>query len=289
MSSSTPRRRLGTLSRHLAAADLPDINVPKSTYDYARMAEEAGSHIVSKAIDGGEGRPLFPDPAEDWGTVTRGSPPGHLLDPEDLPAAGLTAATWFCEVAADPLLDPPHVRAPAWIESPLKLDLATLESFGNRFGTVKIMKAMQCLNVDSPLGQGVWEGVRLADVLRQCGRIEHCRRIYYWGWHANDPKQVFRSSISYTEAFEPVPGEPPVFLAYKLNGKPLPLVRGGPVRMIVPFGHGFKSVKFLQHSNNLPFPHGVPQPTLRFPPSPIPTFILTPQYIACPLHTPQSV
>jgi DMSO/TMAO reductase YedYZ molybdopterin-dependent catalytic subunit len=59
--------------------------------------------------------------------------------------------------------------------------------------------------------------------------------------------QVFRSSVSYTEAFEAVPGEPPVFLAYLLNGKPLPLVRGGPVRMVVGWGHGYKSVKFLQH------------------------------------------
>jgi hypothetical protein len=44
-----------------------------------------------------------------------------------------------------------------------------------------------------------------------------------------------------------VPGEPPVILAFKLNGQPLPLVRGGPVRMIVPHGYGYKSVKFLQH------------------------------------------
>jgi hypothetical protein len=35
-------------------------------------------------------------------------------------------------------------------------------------------------------------------------------------------------------------------VAYRLNGQPIPLLRGGPVRMIVPWAHGFKSIKWLQ-------------------------------------------
>jgi hypothetical protein len=46
---------------------------------------------------------------------------------------------------------------------------------------------------------------------------------------------------------ETPPGELPAFLAYQLNGEPIPPVRGGPVRMLVPWAHGFKSVKWLQH------------------------------------------
>jgi DMSO/TMAO reductase YedYZ molybdopterin-dependent catalytic subunit len=42
------------------------------------------------------------------------------------------------------------------------------------------------------------------------------------------------------------PGELPPFVAYKLNGGPIPLERGGPVRMVVPWAHGFKSIKWLQ-------------------------------------------
>jgi hypothetical protein len=37
-----------------------------------------------------------------------------------------------------------------------------------------------------------------------------------------------------------------VFVAYRLNGQPISLLRGGPVRMIVPWAHGFKSIKWLQ-------------------------------------------
>ena len=105
---------------------------------------------------------------------------------------------------------------------------------------------MQCLNISEPLGQGLWEGVPLRDVLRLCGRLENVRRIYYRGFHNNDPKQIFQSSVSYTQAMETPPGELPVFLAYRLNGEPLSLQRGGPVRMIVPWAHGFKSIKWLR-------------------------------------------
>src|SRR6201995_1952799 len=45
---------------------------------------------------------------------------------------------------------------------------------------------------------------------------------------------------------ETPPGELPAFIAYHLNGEPLSLKRGGPVRMVIPWAHGFKSIKWLQ-------------------------------------------
>jgi hypothetical protein len=248
---SFAERRLAVLAHHVrpvvVAADAPDVGVPGEVYARDRMMGEAVQHIMRSMTPEGANRPFLSDPIKDWATVTRGDPPGHLLPNDERAAAGLTEATWFLDVEADDFVEPPHVRAPAAIEKLLQLDLATLKELGERHGTIKVMKAMQCLNVDSPLGQGIFEGVPLATVLKQCGEIENCRRIYYWGFHNYDDRQIFRSSLSYSEAFENVPGEPPVFLAFKLNGKPLPIERGGPVRMIVPFGHGFKSVKFLQH------------------------------------------
>jgi DMSO/TMAO reductase YedYZ molybdopterin-dependent catalytic subunit len=88
--------------------------------------------------------------------------------------------------------------------------------------------------------------VPLREVLRLCGPMRNVRRVYYWGFHNNDPGQLFQSSLSYTEAMETAPGELPPFLAYRLNGEPIPLKRGGPVRLIVPWSHGFKSIKWLQ-------------------------------------------
>jgi len=48
------------------------------------------------------------------------------------------------------------------------------------------------------------------------------------------------------QALDAPPGELPPFVAYKLNGGPIPLERGGPVRMVVPWAHGFKSIKWLR-------------------------------------------
>ena len=159
--------------------------------------------------------------------------------------ARLTPETWRLEVTAD--IEPKDgIKELAKIGKPLSLDFAALRELGQKHG-VKFLKAMQCLNIATPLGQGLWEGVPLREVLRLCGPMSNVRRIYYWGFHNNDPTQLFRSSLSYSQVMETPPGELPVFLAYRLNGEPLSLERGGPVRMVVPWAHGFKSIKWLQH------------------------------------------
>ena len=74
----------------------------------------------------------------------------------------------------------------------------------------------------------------------------NARRVFYWGYHNDDPKQMFRSSLAMNQVLDTPPGELPPFVAYRLNGEPIPLERGGPVRMVVPWAHGFKSIKWLQ-------------------------------------------
>ncbi len=83
-------------------------------------------------------------------------------------------------------------------------------------------------------------------MLKLAGKANNVRRVYYWGYHNNDPKQLFQSSLAYNQVLDTPPGELPVFVAYRLNGEPIPLRRGGPVRLIVPWAHGFKSIKWLQ-------------------------------------------
>lgn len=225
----------------------------------ASMAAAAASPkraIASGAGAGGAGTPPGPaphpllTPAGDFYDVSRGRPKPHTLTGEALVKARLTPETWRLEIVADPATVEP-VKEPAEVESPLTLaagtalDLAGLIDLGRTKG-VRYLKAMQCLNIPEPLGQGLWEGVPLREVLRRCGALRNVRRIYYHGFHHDEPAQLFQSSLSYSEAMETAPGDPPVFLAYRLNGEPLPLERGGPVRMVVPWAHGFKSIKWLQ-------------------------------------------
>lgn len=191
-------------------------------------------------------------PDLDFYDVSRGTPKPHSLTGEALINARLTPETWRCEITADTFIEDPHTKVPAAIKKSLTiadgtaLDLPTLMELGKKH-EVHFLKAMQCLNIDTPLGQGMWTGVPLREVLKLCGRMTNVRRIYFWGYHNHDPKQVFKSSVSYTQCFETAPGDLPVFLAYRVNGEPLSLERGGPVRMIVPWSHGYKSIKWLQH------------------------------------------
>ncbi|MEA2642765.1 MAG: hypothetical protein QOF51_4159 [Chloroflexota bacterium] len=81
-----------------------------------------------------------------------------------------------------------------------------------------------------------WEGVRLADLLNlaqvelhEDGYVAVCSRdgVYFEG-------------LSMAEA-----RDPRVLLATGMNGSPLPIQHGGPLRLVVPFLQGYKSVKWV--------------------------------------------
>ena len=202
------------------------------------------------AADGDVPERPFLTPADKFRDVSRGNPKPHTLMGEALVAAKLTPETWRLEITVDGPATPEQKEfATAGkqlkIDDGTALDMNALLELGKKH-EVRFLKAMQCLNIPAPLGQGLWEGVPLREVLRLCAPLKNVRRIYYWGFHNNDPKQLFQSSLSYTQAMETPPGELPAFIAYRLNGEPISLTRGGPVRMVIPWAHGFKSIKWLQ-------------------------------------------
>jgi DMSO/TMAO reductase YedYZ molybdopterin-dependent catalytic subunit len=82
-----------------------------------------------------------------------------------------------------------------------------------------------------------WEGIRLADVL-DAFDVETDRDGYY-AIYSRDGS--FFETLSRDEA-----RDPRVLLAYGLNGGPLPDVHGGPLRLVVPFLQGYKSVKWVR-------------------------------------------
>jgi len=82
-----------------------------------------------------------------------------------------------------------------------------------------------------------WEGIRLADALDAHG-IETEADGYY-AIYSRDGH--FFETLSRDEA-----RDPRVLLAYGLNGRPLPIDHGGPLRVVVPFLQGYKSVKWVR-------------------------------------------
>ncbi len=194
-------------------------------------------------------RPLLTK-AEDFYDVSRGNPKPHTLTGDALVQARLTPETWRLEIVADTFTsdvvkEPASLGKQFTLADGTALDMAALMELGKKH-SVKFLKAFQCLNIAAPLGQGLWEGVPLREVLRLCGPMKNVRRIYYSGFHNNDPKQLFQSSLTYTQVMETAPGELPPFVAWRLNGEAIPLKRGGPVRLVIPWAHGFKSIKWLQ-------------------------------------------
>jgi hypothetical protein len=87
--------------------------------------------------------------------------------------------------------------------------------------------------------------VPLREVIWLTQPRENLRRVFYHGYHNDDPKQLFRSSLPIDRVLEDPFDLPPVILCYKLNGRWLDSERGGPVRVVVPEAYGFKSIKWL--------------------------------------------
>jgi DMSO/TMAO reductase YedYZ molybdopterin-dependent catalytic subunit len=180
--------------------------------------------------------------ANEFFDVSRGKPKPYSLKGEALVKARLTPETWRLEIVSD---GSSQLQKRLCVEDGTAIDLAKLQELGKQHG-IKFLKAMQCNNIPLPLGEGLWEGVPLREVLRAVGKVNNVRRLYYWGFHNDDPAQLFQSSLSYNHVMETPPWDMPPFVAYRLNGESISLQRGGPVRMIVPWAHGFKSIKWLQ-------------------------------------------
>jgi DMSO/TMAO reductase YedYZ molybdopterin-dependent catalytic subunit len=175
----------------------------------------------------------------------RDTGPGGIqsIKPEDLPKARLTPETWQVEIIGEGVA----IEKPRKFDDGTAFDYASLLELGKKHG-VKYLKAMQCRGYDCPQGHAIWEGVPLREVIRQLGKVGNVMRVTFAGYHDKENKKMsFHAvSASYTQVMESPPGDPPIILAYRLNGAPIPLRRGGPVRVIVPFGYGFKNVKWLQ-------------------------------------------
>lgn len=81
------------------------------------------------------------------------------------------------------------------------------------------------------VGHAEWTGVRLADVLKPLGIRAGAAHVHLRG--ADGPPSpktpAFFRSVSLERALDPS-----TILALKMNGEPLPLLHGGPIRLIVP-------------------------------------------------------
>ena len=203
---------------------------------------EAVPSSVLQKLEASE--PFFTLPKK-FRDISRGKPLPHSLPEDKKRRAGLTRETWKLQVISDPE-HPATLRHPLEPKSGTELDFNGLLKLAEKHA-VRFAKTMTCLNIGCPLGTGIWEGVPLREVVWLTQPRENLRRVFYYGFHNDDPAQLFRSSLPIDRVLEDPFDLPPVILCYKLNGQWLDSERGGPVRMVVPEAYGFKSIKWLSH------------------------------------------
>jgi len=184
-------------------------------------------------------------PAAEFQDVSRGKPLPHSLPDEKKREVGLTRDRWRLEVISDPE-HPARLKQELTLAKGTALDFQGLLKLGETH-SVRFAKVMTCLNMGCPLGMGLWEGVPMREVVALTQPRENLRRVFFYGYHNNEPAQIFRSSLPIGRVLEDPYDLPPVILCYKLNGEWLDSKRGGPVRVVVPEGYGFKSIKWLSH------------------------------------------
>lgn len=180
-----------------------------------------------------------------FGDVSRGRPIPHALPLDKKKEVGLTRETWKLDIVSDPE-HPATLGKQFSRKDNTAIDFDTLLKLGEKHA-VRFPKVMTCLNIGCPLGMGIWEGVPLRVLVWETQPKENLRRVHYYGYHNDDPKQQFRSSLPVGRVLEDYDDLPPVIACYKLNGAWLTPERGAPVRIVVPEHYGYKCVKWLTH------------------------------------------
>lgn len=156
----------------------------------------------------------------------------------------------------------PTVDAAAWrlkvsgmVTSQLSLSLADLQKLP---GKHDLVVGFECSGnsprlVQGFAGNGKWTGVPLRAVLDQAGVSRDAREFVFFGadkgqeeveWRTQKftVEQQFGRSLPREQALS---GEP--FLAWALNGQPLSVHQGAPLRLLVPGWYGVANVKWLSN------------------------------------------
>jgi DMSO/TMAO reductase YedYZ molybdopterin-dependent catalytic subunit len=152
-----------------------------------------------------------------------------------------------------PKVDPAtfKLKISGLVDRPVALSLDDLRRMGGK----ELVAGFECSGNRGPLhglsGNGRWTGVPLREVLDKAGVKASAREFVFFGadrgeeeveWRTQKFKveQQFGRALKRDKALSAEP-----FLAYAMNGEPLTLHQGSPLRLLVPGWYGVANVKWL--------------------------------------------
>ena len=152
-----------------------------------------------------------------------------------------------------PVVDPAtfKLKVSGLVDRPIALSLDDLRRMGGK----ELVAGFECSGNRGPLqglsGNGRWTGLPLREVLDKAGVKSEAREFVFFGadrgeeeveWRTLKFKveQQFGRALTREKALSQEP-----FLAYAMNGEPLTLHQGSPLRLVVPGWYGVNNVKWL--------------------------------------------
>jgi DMSO/TMAO reductase YedYZ molybdopterin-dependent catalytic subunit len=152
-----------------------------------------------------------------------------------------------------PMVNPAthKLRVTGMVDRPLTLSMDDIR----KMRSVELVAGFECSGNRRPLqglsGNGRWTGVPLKEVLDRAGVKADAREFVFFGadrgeeeieWRTQKytVEQQFGRSLPREKALS---GEP--LIAYAMNGEPLTLHQGSPLRLLVPGWYGVANVKWL--------------------------------------------
>ncbi len=94
-------------------------------------------------------------------------------------------------------------------------------------------------------GCAVWTGVPVRDVVEELGGVVDAARFMTSTGGEEIPEEVERDEVI-VERSVPLEAMENAILAWEMNGEPVPLAHGGPLRMVVPGYYGINNVKYVR-------------------------------------------
>lgn len=173
----------------------------------------------------------------------------HILDTRQMDSF-YTDGFYVVQHYGQPDVDPAgySLKISGLVERPMELSLQQLQ----QRDPVRQDIGFECGGNGARMFQGLvgnanWRGVRLRDLLQEAGVRPEGKEVVFFGADIGEEEirgrkvpKAFARSLSLEDAMRE-----DNLLAYEMNGEPLPLFHGKPLRLIVPGYYGVANVKWL--------------------------------------------